>query len=82
LWPERRSRRTVPSLIARGDTAWVQGLLKRQPTKVAAVALANKITRIACDPVMQLWIAYTPTDAEQRHNRTFGLLSVRRPRVP
>jgi phenylpropionate dioxygenase-like ring-hydroxylating dioxygenase large terminal subunit len=34
------------------------------------------------DPVMQLWIAYTPTDAEQRHNRTFGLLSVRRPRVP
>ncbi len=34
------------------------------------------------DPVMHLWIAYTPVDAEQRINRTFGLLSVRRPGVP
>ncbi len=32
------------------------------------------------DPVMHLWIAYTPLDAEQRTNRTFGLLSVRRPK--
>lgn len=31
-------------------------------------------------PVMDLWIAYTPWDADQKSNRTFGLLSVRRPR--
>jgi phenylpropionate dioxygenase-like ring-hydroxylating dioxygenase large terminal subunit len=33
-------------------------------------------------PVMDLWIAYVPLDRAQRTNRTFGLLSVRRPRVP
>jgi phenylpropionate dioxygenase-like ring-hydroxylating dioxygenase large terminal subunit len=32
------------------------------------------------DPVMDLWIAYTPLDSEQRTIRTFGLLSVRRPK--
>ncbi len=32
------------------------------------------------DPVMDLWIAYTPLDREQRRIRTFGLLSVRRPK--
>jgi len=31
-------------------------------------------------PVMHLWIAYTPQDAEQRTNRTFGLLSIGRPK--
>jgi len=29
--------------------------------------------------VMDLWIAYTPLDREQRTNRTFGLLSIQRP---
>ncbi|MBV9783175.1 MAG: aromatic ring-hydroxylating dioxygenase subunit alpha [Acidisphaera sp.] len=33
-------------------------------------------------PVMDLWIAYVPLDREQRRNRTFGLLSVRRPKYP
>jgi len=33
-------------------------------------------------PVMHLWIAYTPQDADQKFNRTFGLLSVRRPKIP
>lgn len=33
-------------------------------------------------PIMDLWIVYVPLDAEQRTNRTFGLLSVRRPRIP
>jgi phenylpropionate dioxygenase-like ring-hydroxylating dioxygenase large terminal subunit len=32
--------------------------------------------------VMDLWIAYVPLDAEQRTNRTFGLLSIRRPKIP
>jgi hypothetical protein len=33
-------------------------------------------------PVMDLWIAYVPVDAQQRRNRTFGLLSVKRPKIP
>src|SRR5690606_18939886 len=32
-------------------------------------------------PVMDLWIAYVPLDAAQRTNRTFGLLSVKRPKL-
>lgn len=32
--------------------------------------------------VMDLWIAYVPLDAAQRTNRTFGMLSIRRPGVP
>ena len=32
--------------------------------------------------VMDLWIAYVPLDVEQRTNRTFGLLSIRRPKIP
>jgi renierapurpurin 18,18'-hydroxylase len=31
--------------------------------------------------VMDLWIIYVPLDAEQRTNRTFGLLSVKRPKL-
>ena len=34
------------------------------------------------NPVMDLWIAYTPQDEAQRSNRTFGLLSVRKPKIP
>jgi renierapurpurin 18,18'-hydroxylase len=34
------------------------------------------------DPVLDVWLAYTPLDAEQRTNRTFGYLSVKRPPVP
>jgi phenylpropionate dioxygenase-like ring-hydroxylating dioxygenase large terminal subunit len=32
--------------------------------------------------VMDLWIVYVPVDKEQRINRTFGLLSVRKPKIP
>ncbi|MGZ2749842.1 Rieske 2Fe-2S domain-containing protein [Burkholderia stagnalis] len=32
--------------------------------------------------VMDLWIVYVPLDAAQRTNRTFGVLSIRRPGVP
>jgi len=31
--------------------------------------------------VMDLWICYVPLDREQRTNRTFGLLSVKRPKI-
>jgi phenylpropionate dioxygenase-like ring-hydroxylating dioxygenase large terminal subunit len=33
-------------------------------------------------PVMDLWIVYVPLDRAQRTHRTFGLLSVQRPKVP
>ena len=33
-------------------------------------------------PVMDLWIAYVPIDKEQRVQRTFGLLSIQRPKIP
>jgi phenylpropionate dioxygenase-like ring-hydroxylating dioxygenase large terminal subunit len=32
-------------------------------------------------PVMDLWIAYVPVDGEQRTHRTFGLLSIQRPKM-
>ena len=33
-------------------------------------------------PVMDLWITHTPLDREQRRVRTFGLLSVHKPKIP
>ena len=34
------------------------------------------------EPVLDVWLGYTPLDAAQRSNRTFGYLSVKRPKVP
>jgi phenylpropionate dioxygenase-like ring-hydroxylating dioxygenase large terminal subunit len=34
------------------------------------------------DPVLDVWLGYTPLDAAQRTNRTFGYLSVKKPPVP
>lgn len=34
------------------------------------------------DPVLSVWLGYIPTDADQRSNRTFGYLSVKRPGIP
>ena len=34
------------------------------------------------DPVMDLWIVYVPLDREQKTNRVFGLLSVKKPKIP
>ncbi|HVC01870.1 MAG TPA: aromatic ring-hydroxylating dioxygenase subunit alpha [Steroidobacteraceae bacterium] len=34
------------------------------------------------DPVLDVWLAYTPLDAEQRTNRTYGYLSVKKPPLP
>jgi phenylpropionate dioxygenase-like ring-hydroxylating dioxygenase large terminal subunit len=35
----------------------------------------------ATEPVVSLWSAYVPVDAEQRRNQTFGLLSIRKPKL-
>jgi phenylpropionate dioxygenase-like ring-hydroxylating dioxygenase large terminal subunit len=34
------------------------------------------------DPVLDVWLGYTPMDSAQRTNRTYGYLSVKRPPVP
>jgi hypothetical protein len=34
------------------------------------------------DPVLDVWLCYTPLDLEQRTNRTFGYLSVKKPPIP
>jgi phenylpropionate dioxygenase-like ring-hydroxylating dioxygenase large terminal subunit len=34
------------------------------------------------DPVLDVWLGYTPLDKEQRTNRTFGYLSVKKPKIP
>jgi phenylpropionate dioxygenase-like ring-hydroxylating dioxygenase large terminal subunit len=34
------------------------------------------------DPVLDVWLCYTPLDVRQRTNRTFGYLSVKKPPVP
>lgn len=34
------------------------------------------------EPVLDVWLGYTPLDREQRTNRTFGYLSVKRPKLP
>jgi renierapurpurin 18,18'-hydroxylase len=34
------------------------------------------------DPVLDVWLGYTPWDAEQRTNHTYGYLSVKKPPIP
>ncbi len=40
-----------------------------------------KIRTADGNQVMDLWIVYVPLDKEQRTNRTFGLLSIRKPKL-
>src|SRR5580658_2957753 len=34
------------------------------------------------DPVLEVWLCYTPLDFAQQANRTFGYLSVKKPKIP
>ena len=34
------------------------------------------------EPVLDVWLGYTPLDRDQRTNRTFGYLSVKKPKFP
>jgi renierapurpurin 18,18'-hydroxylase len=36
----------------------------------------------ATEPALDVWLCYTPLDAAQRTNRTFGFLSVRKSKIP
>ena len=38
--------------------------------------------KVTDDPVLDVWLNYTPLDAEQRTNRTYGYLSVKKPPIP
>jgi len=38
--------------------------------------------QVTQDPVLDVWLCYTPLDAEQRSNRTYGYLSVKKPPIP
>ncbi len=51
------------------------------PTQSLKVWVGRDINR-SDDPVLDVWLGYTPLDAEQRTNRTFGYLSVKKPRMP
>jgi phenylpropionate dioxygenase-like ring-hydroxylating dioxygenase large terminal subunit len=51
------------------------------PTQSLRVWIGRNIQE-SQDPVLDVWLNYTPLDAEQRTNRTFGYLSVKKPPIP
>lgn len=51
------------------------------PTQNLKVWLGRDIKQTD-DPVLDVWLCYTPLDAEQKTNRTFGYLSVKKPPIP
>jgi hypothetical protein len=51
------------------------------PSQSLKVWVGRNITEDQ-DPVLNVWLCYVPTDAQQRTNRTFGYLSVKKPPIP
>jgi renierapurpurin 18,18'-hydroxylase len=51
------------------------------PTQSLRVWIGRDIQE-SQDPVLDVWLNYTPLDAQQRTNRTYGYLSVKKPPVP
>jgi phenylpropionate dioxygenase-like ring-hydroxylating dioxygenase large terminal subunit len=51
------------------------------PTQSLKVWVGRDI-KASDDPVLDVWLGYTPLDAAQKTNRTFGYLSVKRPPLP
>ncbi len=51
------------------------------PTQSLRVWVGRDIT-VNDDPVLDVWLNYTPLDAQQRTNRTYGYLSVKKPPIP
>jgi phenylpropionate dioxygenase-like ring-hydroxylating dioxygenase large terminal subunit len=51
------------------------------PTQSLRVWIGRDIQE-SDDPVLDVWLNYTPLDAEQRTNRTYGYLSVKKPPIP
>ena len=51
------------------------------PTQCLKVWVGRDI-KDSDDPVLDVWLGYTPLDKDQRSNRTYGYLSVKKPPVP
>ena len=51
------------------------------PTQSLKVWIGRDI-KVTDDPVLDVWLNYTPLDGEQRTNRTYGYLSVKKPPIP
>jgi hypothetical protein len=51
------------------------------PTQSLRVWIGRDI-QLSSDPVLDVWLGYTPLDTEQRTNRTYGYLSIKKPPVP
>ena len=51
------------------------------PTQSLKVWIGRDI-KVTDDPVLDVWLNYTPLDVEQRTNRTYGYLSVKKPPIP
>jgi phenylpropionate dioxygenase-like ring-hydroxylating dioxygenase large terminal subunit len=51
------------------------------PTQSLRVWVGRDL-KVTDDPVLDVWLNYTPLDAEQRTNRTYGYLSVKKPPIP
>jgi hypothetical protein len=51
------------------------------PTQSLKVWVGRDI-KVTDDPVLDVWLNYTPLDVEQRTNRTYGYLSVKKPPIP
>jgi phenylpropionate dioxygenase-like ring-hydroxylating dioxygenase large terminal subunit len=51
------------------------------PTQSLKVWVGRDI-KTTDEPVLDVWLGYTPLDAGQRTNRTYGYLSVKKPRMP
>jgi len=51
------------------------------PTQSLKVWVGRDI-KVSDDPVLDVWLNYTPLDVEQRTNRTYGYLSVKKPPIP
>ena len=63
----------------RGESASSRGLMTirtEYPHQTLRLWVSGEL------PVLHVWLGYTPVDADHRRNRTFIVLSVRRPRLP
>ncbi|HWY72915.1 MAG TPA: Rieske 2Fe-2S domain-containing protein [Burkholderiaceae bacterium] len=66
---------------ARGDFRDHMRIRTDYPTQNLKVWVGRDIQQTQ-DPVLDVWLCYTPLDAEQRTNRTYGYLSVKKPPIP
>ncbi|HTY92888.1 MAG TPA: Rieske 2Fe-2S domain-containing protein [Steroidobacteraceae bacterium] len=66
----------------KGDFSDYMCIRTDYPYQTLRVWVGRNIDREHDDPVLSVWLGYTPLDSEQRSNRTFGYLSVKKPPVP